>query len=113
MLAGLITPPIILSSSLNLPPEMQSYLVSASLISSGILSAIQMSRIPLPFGYQLGTGLLSVVGTSFATLSTASGESKTAEHFFFCPIFTETSVIRTLQNCSKLRSNLKSNFDPL
>lgn len=71
MLAGLITPPIILSGSLNLPASTQAYLISASLITSGILSAIQMSRIPLPFGYQLGTGVLSVVGTSFATLSTA------------------------------------------
>lgn len=37
----------------------------------GILSLIQMSRIKLWKGYYLGTGLLSVVGTSFATLSTA------------------------------------------
>lgn len=72
MLAGLITPPVILSSALALPADQQAYLVSASLISAGILSAVQMSRIPLFKGYQLGTGLLSVVGTSFATLSTAS-----------------------------------------
>lgn len=38
----------------------------------GILSLVQMSRIPLFRGYYLGTGLLSVVGTSFATLSTAN-----------------------------------------
>ena len=31
-----------------------------------------MSRIRLFGGYYLGTGLLSVVGTSFATLSTAN-----------------------------------------
>lgn len=31
-----------------------------------------MSRMPLFRGYYLGTGLISVVGTSFATLSTAS-----------------------------------------
>lgn len=67
-----ITPPIIISSSLNLPSETQSYLISASLIACGILSAVQMSAIPLLRGYQLGTGLLSVVGTSFATLSTAT-----------------------------------------
>ena len=30
-----------------------------------------MSRVKLWKGYYLGTGLLSVVGTSFATLSTA------------------------------------------
>lgn len=71
MLGGLITPPQILGQALNLPSEQQAYLVSASLIACGILSAVQMSRIPLFKGYQLGTGVLSVVGTSFATLSTA------------------------------------------
>ncbi|CAO1628804.1 unnamed protein product [Sympodiomycopsis kandeliae] len=71
MLAGLITPPQILGQALNLPSEQRSYLISASLIACGILSGIQMSRIPLFKNYQLGTGLLSVVGTSFATLSTA------------------------------------------
>lgn len=71
MLGGLITPPMIIASSLNLSGETSAYLISASLITSGILSAVQQSAIPLPFlgGRQLGTGLLSVVGTSFTTLS--------------------------------------------
>lgn len=34
-----------------------------------------MSRIKLFGGYYLGTGLISVVGTSFATLSTATAVS--------------------------------------
>ncbi len=38
----------------------------------GILSLVQMSRIHLFRGYYLGTGLITVVGTSFATLSTAT-----------------------------------------
>lgn len=38
----------------------------------GILSLVQMSRLRLFGGYYLGTGLISVVGTSFATLSTAN-----------------------------------------
>jgi xanthine/uracil permease len=71
MIAGLITPPIIFASALNLPGDLQAYMISASLIASGILSAIQMSRFHLFKGYYLGTGLLTVVGTSFATLSTA------------------------------------------
>ena len=71
MLAGLITPPIIFASSLNLDPEIQSYMISASLIGCSILSLVQISRIRLFRGYYLGTGLISVVGTSFATLSTA------------------------------------------
>ncbi|EMD40274.1 hypothetical protein CERSUDRAFT_110878 [Gelatoporia subvermispora B] len=72
MLAGLITPPIIFASSLNLDGPTSAYMISASLIGCGILSLVQMSRMPLGKGYFLGTGLLSVVGTSFATLSTAN-----------------------------------------
>ncbi|PWZ02977.1 putative purine permease [Testicularia cyperi] len=71
MLGGLITPPMLIASALKLSAETSAYLISASLICSGIISAIQQSVIPLPFtgGRQLGVGLLSVVGTSFATLS--------------------------------------------
>ncbi|KAI6097459.1 xanthine/uracil permease [Pisolithus sp. B1] len=72
MLAGLITPPIIFASSLMLDAQTSAYMISTSLIGCGILSLVQMSRIRLWKGYYLGTGLLSVVGTSFATLSTAN-----------------------------------------
>lgn len=46
MLAGIITPPIILSGSsgANLTPDVQQYLVSAALIVSGLLSLIQITR---------------------------------------------------------------------
>lgn len=44
MLAGVITPPIILASSANLSAELQQYLVSTSLIVSGILSLVQIKR---------------------------------------------------------------------
>nr|GAT55564.1 predicted protein [Mycena chlorophos] len=71
MLAGLITPPIIFASSLSLDAKTSAYMISASLIGCGILSLVQMSRLKLFRGYYLGTGLISVVGTSFATLSTA------------------------------------------
>ncbi|TFY53225.1 hypothetical protein EVG20_g10213, partial [Dentipellis fragilis] len=72
MLAGLITPPIIFASALSLDGETSAYMISASLIGCGILSLVQMSRLKLFGGYYLGTGLISVVGTSFATLSTAN-----------------------------------------
>ncbi|KAF9063594.1 xanthine/uracil permease [Rhodocollybia butyracea] len=72
MLAGLITPPIIFASALSLDSETSAYMISASLIGSGILSLVQLSRIRLFGGYYLGTGLISVVGTSFSTLSTAN-----------------------------------------
>jgi uric acid-xanthine permease len=46
MLAGIITPPIILAGSagVNLTAENQQYLVSTALIVSGILSLIQITR---------------------------------------------------------------------
>lgn len=73
MLAGIITPPIILASQLGISGSAQNQMVAVSLIASGILSAVQMTRVRIPFTNKyLGTGLITVVGTSFATLSTAS-----------------------------------------
>lgn len=100
MLAGLITPPIIFAGQLGFSPAQQTQMVAVSLIASGFLSMVQMTRFPIPFTrrkYWMGTGLVTVVrpfpaslrwcerpkgtrltfvhlqvGTSFATLSTAS-----------------------------------------
>lgn len=44
MLAGIITPPIILAAAANLSTEVEQYLVSTSLIVSGVLSLIQIRR---------------------------------------------------------------------
>ena len=46
MLAGIITPPIIMSgtSGVNLATDEQQYLVSTALIVSGLLSLIQITR---------------------------------------------------------------------
>ncbi|KAF8338485.1 xanthine/uracil permease [Amanita rubescens] len=93
MLAGLITPPIIFASSLNLDNATSAYMISASLIGSGILSLVQMSRIPLFKGYYLGTGLISVVGTSFATLSTASAIFNAMYNDGTCPSTTVNGTI--------------------
>jgi uric acid-xanthine permease len=91
MLAGLITPPIIFASTLNLDAATSAYMISASLIGCGILSLLQMSRIPLFRGRYLGTGLITVVGTSFATLSTATSVYLFPHHEY-C-IFTHTLFI--------------------
>ncbi|KZV82024.1 Xanthine/uracil permease [Exidia glandulosa HHB12029] len=99
MLAGLITPPIIFSSALNLPPELQAYMISASLIACGILSLVQMSRLRLPGGYFLGTGLLSVVGTSFATLSTAFAIFDALYADGTCPMVTAADGTTTKGPC--------------
>lgn len=66
MLAGIITPPLIMSGSggVNLDSDWQQYLVSTSLIVCGILSSIQITRFHIwKTPYYIGTGLISVVGT--------------------------------------------------
>lgn len=47
--------------------DVAQYLVSASLICSGLCTMVQVSTIPIPFTkgrYQLGTGVLSTMGTA-------------------------------------------------
>lgn len=88
MLAGVITPPIILSGQGggNFDTGTAQYLVSTSLIVCGILSAIQITRFHI-YGtpYYIGTGLISVVGTSFATIPVASGAFTQMYSTGFCP----------------------------
>ncbi|KAI0068480.1 Xanthine/uracil permease [Artomyces pyxidatus] len=88
MLAGLITPPIIFANALSLDASTSAYMISASLIGCGILSLVQMSRLRIGGGYYLGTGLLSVVGTSFATLSTANAIFNAMYADGTCPMIT-------------------------
>ena len=88
MLAGIITPPIILSGQggANLPQDIQQYLVSTSLIVCGILSSIQITRFHIHgTPYYIGTGLISVVGTSFATIPVATGALSQMYATGFCP----------------------------
>ncbi|KUJ10283.1 Xanthine/uracil permease [Mollisia scopiformis] len=73
MLAGVVTPPIIISSSANFDTLTTQYLVSTSLIVCGILSAVQITRFHIyKTPYYIGTGLISVVGTSFAIIPVAT-----------------------------------------
>lgn len=88
MLAGVISPPIILSGQggANLPVRQQQYLVSTSLIVCGLLSMIQITRFHI-YGtrYYIGTGLISVVGTSFATIPVATGAFSQMYETGYCP----------------------------
>lgn len=77
MVGGLITVPfVIFRFSICFGcTDLQQYAISAGLITSGITSAIQVSKIPIPFtegifGRQMyiGSGVLSVMGTSFTFL---------------------------------------------
>jgi uric acid-xanthine permease len=86
MLAGLITPPIILGNAANLDPGLVRYLVSASLIFCGLGSAVQITRFHIyKSPYYIGTGLISVVGTSFATIPVATGGLAQMYASGFCP----------------------------
>ncbi|TLS29385.1 hypothetical protein PpBr36_01485 [Pyricularia pennisetigena] len=88
MLAGLITVPLLLSGTggANLPPATQQYLVSSVMIVAGFLSTIQITRFHLlKTPYYLGTGLISVVGCSFAVISVATGGIKQMYASGFCP----------------------------
>jgi len=61
---GIVTPAIVISGVLGLSTEMSAYLVSMSLFVSGLATFIQCRK----FG-PVGSGLLSIQGTSFTFLS--------------------------------------------
>jgi NCS2 family nucleobase:cation symporter-2 len=86
MLAGLSTPAILISNFAHLDVLTTQYLVSVSLMVSGFLSLIQISRFKIPFTpYFIGTGLLSVVGVSFATISIVSKAFPMMYKTGYCP----------------------------
>ena len=62
------------------------YLVSTALIVSGTLSLIQITRFHIyKTPYYIGTGLISVVGISFAIIPVAGGAFKQMYANGFCP----------------------------
>lgn len=71
MIVGTITPPLILSATLKLAPAQTAYLISMSLLSSALGTFLQCRRRG-----PIGSGLLSVTGTSFAfiTVLTQAGQ---------------------------------------
>ncbi|KXX82390.1 Uric acid-xanthine permease [Madurella mycetomatis] len=88
MLAGVITPPMIMAGAggVNLGPEQTQYLVSTALIVSGLLSAIQITRFRIMrTPYYIGTGLISVVGISFSIIPVATGAFSQMYANGFCP----------------------------
>lgn len=84
-----ISPPILLggSSGANFGSDDYQYLVSTSLIVSGLLSLMQMTRWHIyKTRYYVGTGLISVVGTSFATITVASDTFSQMYSSGYCPV---------------------------
>jgi NCS2 family nucleobase:cation symporter-2 len=94
MLAGIITPPIIISGSANFDAITTQYLVSTSLIVCGILSAVQITRFHIyKTPYYIGTGLISVVGTSFAIIPIATKVLSQMYSNGMCPIAADGSKL--------------------
>lgn len=60
---GIITPPLLIANALKLDPTETSYVVSMSLFISGVATFIQARKIG-----PIGSGLLSIQGTSFSFL---------------------------------------------
>ncbi|WP_028882505.1 uracil-xanthine permease family protein [Teredinibacter turnerae] len=57
---GIVTAPLIIALGMKLSPVDTAYLVSSSLVISGVATLIQVSRVG-----PIGSGLLSIQGTSF------------------------------------------------
>jgi NCS2 family nucleobase:cation symporter-2/xanthine permease XanP len=64
---GILTAPLVIALGMGLSIEQTSYLISSALVVSGFATAIQILRAG-PFGgdVYVGSGLLSIQGTSFA-----------------------------------------------
>lgn len=93
MLAGVITPPMLISAAANLSNEIREYLVSTSLICAGVLSSIQISRFHIyKTPYYLGTGLLSVMATSFATITICTKALPLMYSSGICPMDGDTKL---------------------
>ena len=78
MAAGIVSIPIIISGpdAFRLPtPDIQ-YLISVSLIMSGLSSLVQVHRFQLPGGKFLGTGMISIAGTSFTFVPIAQAAAR-------------------------------------
>ncbi|KAI8911389.1 permease family-domain-containing protein [Powellomyces hirtus] len=70
----------------NLDGDQQQYLVSAALIVCEILSMVQITRFRLGrTPYYLGTGLISVVGTSFIVIPVAQAALAQMYENGYCP----------------------------
>ncbi|MDC7222818.1 MAG: nucleobase:cation symporter-2 family protein [Spirochaetales bacterium] len=65
---GIVTPAIVISGALGFGPEISAYLISMSLFVSGLATFIQCRKIG-----PVGSGLLSIQGTSFTFLSLCIG----------------------------------------
>ncbi|KAF8934410.1 hypothetical protein BGZ58_005725 [Dissophora ornata] len=104
MIAGVVTPAIIMSGSgingLNFSSENRTQMISTSLITSGLLSLVQITRFRLGgTPYFLGTGLLSVVGTSFIYLPVLQSSVTNMYNSGYCKSSFDASGTQIFEPC--------------
>ena len=105
---AIITPPLIIAGALNFDLETTSYLVSMSLLASGISTYIQCKRLG-----PIGCGLLCIQGTSFSFIAPiiAAGMTGGLSTIFGAVIagsFVEMFVSRVLRYTRKIITPLVS-----
>ena len=88
MIGSIVSPPLaIASGAFNFDPAMTQYLVSTAFITTGIATALQVTRLHImktPFF--IGTGLLSVVGPTFDILPIVFNYSALRYKSGTCPV---------------------------
>ncbi|KAJ5634306.1 hypothetical protein N7528_002148 [Penicillium herquei] len=95
MIGSIVSPPLaIASGSFYLNTTQSQYLVSAAFITTGIATALQVTRVHLkktPF--YIGTGLLSVVGPTFDIIAIASSYADMRYSNGTCPTSSDGSQL--------------------
>ncbi len=106
MVVGTITPPLILAGVLKFPPQTTAYFISVALLCSAIGALLQCRQRGV-----LGSGLLSITGTSFSFLSPLiqAGQIGGLALMFGMSCVTAPIVIL----CAPFISRLRSVFAPV
>ena len=86
IVASILTAPLLIARAVGLDSEATQYVISASLVVSGIATFIQTFRIGI-----VGSGLLAVQGTSFAFIGLSAAPRPWALHF--SPCFGQPSTV--------------------
>jgi xanthine/uracil permease len=70
MIGSIVSPPLAIAGrAFNFEPKMTEYLVSTAFITTGVVTALQVTRLHIAKSpFFIGTGLLSVVGPTFDLL---------------------------------------------
>lgn len=86
MIGGLASPSLIFASSAYLNQDDTEYLISCAFIAAGFMTLLQICRFRIPFtNIYMGTGMISVLGQSFSTVSVFTSTLPKLYSNGFCP----------------------------